>query len=128
VSSLRAVVHRTVPLLFIVLALVLSACGGGQPETCDEIADATIELMQGLIDDVDDEVGDTSVEELVETGGDLPSVERFEGEAAKIDERAAELGCTQSEVQNAVAARVGRLEADTPIGQFLIEAIRDGGL
>ena len=84
--------------------------------------------MQGLIDDVDDEVGDTSVEELVETGGDLPSVERFEGEAAKIDERAAELGCTQSEVQNAVAARVGRLEADTPIGQFLIEAIRDGGL
>ena len=58
-------VHRTIPLLFVVLALVFSACGGGQPETCDEIADATIELMQELIDDVDDEVGDTSVEELI---------------------------------------------------------------
>ena len=121
-------VHRTIPLLFVVLALVFSACGGGQPETCDEIADATIELMQELIDDVDDEVGDTSVEELIETGGDLPSVEEYEKDAAKIDERAAELGCTQSEIQNAVAARVDRLEADTPIGRFLIEAIRDGGL
>jgi len=127
VSSLRAVLHRTVLPLILALVMLLSACGG-QAETCDELADETVKLMQGLIDDVEDELGDVSVEELIATGGELPSAERFEEDAAKIDERAAELGCTQVEIQNGVAARANQLEADTPIGQFLIEAIRDGGL
>ena len=120
--------HRTLLLLAVVLALVLAACGGGDAETCDEIADQTVELMQGLIDDVENEVGDMTVEELIATGSDLPSVESIEEDAEKIDDRAAELGCTQTEIQNGVAARANQLEANTPIGQFLIEAIRDGGL
>jgi hypothetical protein len=128
VSSLRAVLHRTVLLLIVVFALVLAACGGGQAETCDELAAETVNLMQELIDDVEKEVGNVSVEELIATGEALPSVEGFEEDAAKIDERAAELGCTQTEIQNGVAARANQLEANTPIGQFLIEAIRDGGL
>ena len=120
--------HRTVPLLFVVLALVLAACGGGQAETCDELAEETVKLMQELIDDVEEEVGNVSIEELISTGEALPSVEGFEEDAAKIDERAAELGCTQTEIQNGVAARANQLEATTPIGQFFIEAIRDGAL
>lgn len=120
--------HRTVLLLIVVFALVLAACGGGQAETCDELAAETVNLMQELIDDVEKEVGNVSVEELIATGEALPSVEGFEEDAAKIDERAAELGCTQTEIQNGVAARANQLEANTPIGQFLIEAIRDGGL
>ena len=127
-SSLRAVLRRTVLLPIAVLALVLAACGGGQAETCDELAQETVNLMQELIDDVEKEVGNVSVEELIATGGALPSVEGSEDDAAKIDERAAELGCTQTEIQNGVAARANQLEASTPIGQFLIEAIRDGGL
>jgi hypothetical protein len=122
------VLHRTVLLLIVVFALVLAACGGGQAETCDELAAETVNLMQELIDDVEKEVGNVSVEELIATGEALPSVEGFEEDAAKIDERAAELGCTQTEIQNGVAARANQLEANTPIGQFLIEAIRDGGL
>jgi hypothetical protein len=122
------VLHRTVLLLIVVFALVLAACGGGQAETCDELAEETVNLMQELIDDVEKEVGNVSVEELIATGEALPSVEGFEEDAAKIDERAAELGCTQTEIQNGVAARANQLEANTPIGQFLIEAIRDGGL
>ena len=115
-------------LLAVVLVLALSACGGGEPETCDEIADVSVDLMQDLIDDVEKEVGDMSVEELIETQGDLPSVEEFQEEAARIDERAIELGCTQSEIQSSVIAQAGRLEASTPIGRFIIEAIRTGGL
>ena len=88
----------------------------------------TVDLMQDLIDDVEKEVGDMSVDELIETQGDLPSVEGFQKEAAKIDERAIELGCTQAEIQSSVVAQAGRLEASTPIGQFIIEAIRTGGL
>ncbi len=119
--------YRTL-LLAIAFALALSACGGGQPETCDDIADETINLMQGLINDVEKEVGDMSVEELIATQGDLPSVERFQEDAAKIDEQALGLGCTQTEVQAAVTAKAGSLEASTPIGQFIVEAIRTGGL
>jgi len=120
--------HRTVLLPFVVFAFVLAACGGGQAETCDELADETVKLMQELIDDVEKEVGNVSIEELVSTGEALPSVEGFEADAAKIDERAAELGCTQAEIQDGVAARANQLEANTPIGQFFIEAIRDGAL
>ena len=127
-SSLRAVLHRTILLPIAVFALVLAACGGGQAETCDELAEETVNLMQELIEDVGKEVGNVSVEELIATGESLPSVEGFEEDAEKIDDRAAELGCTQTEIQNGVAARANQLEANTPIGQFLIEAIRDGGL
>ena len=119
---------RTLILLALVLALVLSACGGGQPETCEDIADVTVDLMQNLIDDVEEEVGDMTVEELNATGGDLPSVEKFENEATKINDRAIELECSQTTIESLVAERVHRLEATTPIGQFMIEAIRSGGL
>ena len=126
--SLRAVLKRTLILLVLVLSLVLSACGGGQPETCEDIADVTIDLMQDLIDDVEKEVGDMTVEELNATGGDLPSVEKFEEEATKINERALELQCSQATIESLVAERVNQLEATTPIGQFMVEAIRSGGL
>jgi hypothetical protein len=122
------VLKRTLILLAVVLALVLSACGGGEPETCEDIADVTVDLMQDLIDDVEEEVGDMTVEELNATGGDLPSVEKFEEEATKINEQAVELECSQTTIESLVAERVHRLEATTPIGQFMIEAIRSGGL
>ena len=128
VPSLRAVMKTISLVAVVVLALGLVACGGGQPETCDEVADVTIDLMQDLIKDVEQEVGDMSVEELIATGGELPSVERFQEDAANIDEQAAELGCTQTQIQDAVTARANSLEAETPIGQFIIEAIRSGGL
>lgn len=112
----------------VVLVLALSACGGSQPETCEDVADVTVDLMQDLIDNVEREVGDMSVEELIETQGELPSVDEFQEDAAKIDERAIELGCTQTEIQESVVTQAGRLEASTPIGQFIIEAIRTGGL
>ena len=127
-TSLRAVLKRTLILLTLVLTLVLSACGGGQPETCEDIADVTVDLMQNLIDDVEEEVGDMTVEELIATQGDLPSVEQFQEEATKINERAVELECTQPTIESLVAERVHQLEATTPIGQFMIEAIRSGGL
>ncbi len=119
---------RTLIVLTLVLALVLSACGGGQPETCDDIADVTIDLMQDLIHNVEQEVGDLTVEELVATQGDLPSVEEFQEEATKINEQAVELQCSQTTIETLVAERVHELEATTPIGQFIIEAIRSGGL
>ena len=119
---------RTLILLAVVLALVLSACGGGEPETCEDIADVTVDLMQDLIDDVEKEVGDRSVEDFSATQGELPSVEKFQDEARKIDERASELGCNRAIVETLVADRGSRLEASTPIGRFMIDAMMSGDL
>jgi hypothetical protein len=121
------VLKRILVLFVLVLALVLSACGG-QPQTCDEIADVTVDLMQNLIDDVEKEVGDMTIEELLATQGELPSVEEFQEEATEINERAVDLECSQATIEALVADRVSRLKATTPIGQFMIEAIRSGGL
>ena len=116
-------------MLIIVLALLAASCGGSiSADNCDELVDETIELFQRLIDDVDSEFDDMSVEDYLATGGELPSVEQFEEDAAKIDELGAELGCTQSEIASEVRNRVGELTAESDLGRFLIGAIRAGGL
>ncbi len=112
----------------VAVAVVVAACGGGAPRTCAEVADDTIELTQQLIDDVEAEVGDMSVEELLATQGDLPAIDRFAERSAEIDEQAKELGCTQSELRSLVVERLDRLEADTPVGRLIIDGIASGGL
>ncbi|MFV1998877.1 MAG: hypothetical protein ACC654_00780 [Acidimicrobiia bacterium] len=122
---------RRFSVFVVVLGLVAAACTSTyeiSAESCAEIADETMALLQRLIDDVDAEVGDLTVEELIDSGADLPSVQIFEEDAAVIDEIASELGCARSEVSSAVSARVGELTAETDLGRFLIGAIRSGGL
>ena len=96
--------------------------------TCDEVAEATIDLVQGLIDGVERELGDTTVETLLAGGEILPSVERYEAAAAEIDEHAANLRCTSADIAAGVAARAGELDASSPIGRFIVEAVRTGRL
>jgi hypothetical protein len=118
-------------LMFIVaFGLLASACGGDSisASNCEELADETIELFQRLIDDVDAEFEDMSVEDFAATGGDLPSIERFEEDAETIDELAGELGCTQTDIASAVQSRIGELTAKSDLGRFLIDSIRSGGL
>ncbi len=121
-------IRRTLVLL-VALSLFVVSCGDSiSAENCDELVDETIELFQRLIDDVDAEFDDMSVEDYLATGGELPSIEKFEEDAETIDELAAELGCTQTEIASAVQARVGELTAESDLGRFLIDAIRAGGL
>ncbi len=122
-------VIRRLPILLVALSLFAVGCGGSiSAENCDELVDETIELFQRLIDDVDSEFDDMSVEDFLATGGELPSIEKFEEDAATIDELGAELGCTQTEIASAVQNRVGELTAESDLGRFLIDAIRAGGL
>lgn len=88
----------------------------------------TMDLFQQLIDDVDAEFGELTVQEFVAAGVDLPSLERFRADADQIDALAADLGCTQSQITADVEARIGELEASTDLGRFIIDAIRVGGL
>lgn len=111
-------------------AMVVAGCGGDDisASNCDEVVDETVELIQKLIDDVDAEFGERTVQDFIDTGGDLPSIESFEEDAAKIDEIAADLGCTQSQISTGLDARTDELSASTDLGRFLIDAIRAGGL
>ena len=122
-------IRRLLPLL-IVLSLVAAACSSSSisASSCDEIADETMTLFQRLIDDVDSEFGEMTVQEFIDTGGDLPSIQKFQEDAATIDDLAAELGCTQAEISAAVASRVDELTASSDLGRFLISGIRSGGL
>ena len=121
--------RRALILIVLALSLVASACSSGiSAANCDEIVDETMELIQRLIDDVDAEFADMSVEDFVASGGDLPSIERFTEDAATIDEIAVDLGCSQAEITAGVDARVDELTSETELGDFLIRAIRSGGL
>lgn len=119
------------PLIFIAAAaLTLVACSP-QPQTCEEVADASIALTQDLIDELEAEVDEADVEDLINTmlaGEDLPSVERFKKEAAGLSDRAGELGCTQEQLQADVAARADHLVAATRLGELIIWAVENGGL
>ena len=114
----------------LVLAVVAVGCSSAEVSatSCDEVVDETMELFQRLIDDVDKEFVDLTVAEFMATEGDLPSLATFEEDAAMIDEIAADLGCTQSQISEDVNARVGELTATTDLGQFLINALRSGGI
>lgn len=112
------------------LLLVASSCGSGaiSASDCDGVVDESLALIQRLIDDVDQEFGDVTVQEFIALGEDLPSLDRFAEDAATIDDIAAELGCTRDQISTAVDARAGELTAETDLGRFLINAIRTGGL
>ncbi len=128
-SSLRAVVKPVI--VVAVIALVAAGCGGSEPETCDEVAVQTIVLMQDLIDDVEKEFGEESLDEIIArmlAGEELPSVVAFEEQADDLSQRAGELGCTQEGLEEAVATRTDRLKATTPLGEFIIDGIERGGL
>ncbi len=121
---------RRILMLLLAFGLFAAACGGDSitAENCDDVTDETMELFQRLIDDVDAEFVDMSVEDFLATGGELPSVDRFKADAEKIDELATELGCSQSQIGSAVQERVNELTAESDLGRFVIDAIRAGGL
>ncbi len=109
----------------VVLGLGLAACGG-EASTCEEVADETVELMQRIIDDVEEDVGDMEVADFLESGASLPSPESFSEESEKLNDRATELGCTPTDLDALIAERIGSLTSETPVGEFIKEAVQAG--
>jgi hypothetical protein len=107
----------------LVLGLALVGCGG-QPSTCEEVADQTVELMQRIIDDIEQEAGDMSVTDFLDSAESLPESETFAEESQKLNKRGTELGCDQTDLDALIAARIGSLHAETPVGQFIMDQIQ----
>ena len=119
--------RRALAAVAIVIGLIAAACGG-EAATCEELADQTIDLAQELIDDVEDELGNVTLDELLATEFELPAVQGFAEQSREIDERGAELGCTPQQMQQLVQSRIGELSAETPVGQLIIDGIASGGI
>jgi len=121
--------HVRLIILVVLAAIVVSACSNSsEAKTCDDIAAQTIALLQELIVDLDAQSDSLTVDEFLQAGDNLPSIESFRKESAAIDDRAAELGCTTTEVAAGVAQRVGDLTARTQLGRFVISLLTTGGL
>ncbi len=112
---------RRVLALMGTLALVVSACGGGDSSSCGAIADDAVELVQTLIDEIDG----MSLEELTEVGEDFAT--DLETEFEDLQTKADDAGCSDAEMGDLVEERVGDLTADTEFGQLFIEQFRAQG-
>jgi hypothetical protein len=107
------------------MALVLTACGGSG-SSCSALADDAIGLFQEGIDEFDG-LSLSDLENLdTDPFGDL------EVRGAELEERQIDTGCTDEEMSELVAEKMGELEAgdSNPAGQFLISilttAMEDG--
>jgi hypothetical protein len=120
------VVKLRILIVLLAFGLLAAACGGDSisATNCEELADETIEMFQRLIDDVDSEFGDMTMDEFVASGDELPDVERFEEDAATIDQLATDLDCAPDEMGPAVGERIDELSAQSDLGRFLIDAMR----
>jgi hypothetical protein len=116
--------------LLLVLAMVAAACGddddAGSVDSCEGVADAAIDLLQTTIN----ELGEMSAEELASLDSD-ETPEAFadlERQGEELESRATALNCSDDDMSQLVADRVGDLDVagDNIIGQFIVEGLKSG--
>lgn len=109
-----------------VFGLVATACSssddGGGAQTCDDIAQAGLDLLQDALD----ELGGMSIDELASLGeGDQPAAfDDIERAGEQIDADATALGCDEAELEDYVVSRVDQLEADGPVAELILEELK----
>ena len=107
-------------------AALFVACGGGDEtpapsslQSCDEVAIAAIEVIQGSIDIVD--AASTTGEEP-----DLSVTESVEATGAALENQASVLGCTDEQMSALIADLAADLQAESVFGQLIIEGLTAG--
>lgn len=110
---------RKIIVLVAVTALVAAACGGGGTASCEDVADDAIAAIQAVIDAVDD----MSLEDMA-SSQEPPEFAEFERKGEELQQRAAELGCSDEEMSRLIEARIDRLEADGPVGKIVLDGIK----
>lgn len=108
--------------------LMLTACGGSgfdgtiaTATTCEELADAAMNLIQ----DVLDEVGDMSLSDLAEMQDDPPeSIQAIEDLEGDLEAKADEIDCSEEEGMRLMCERLDDLDAGEGLGAVFIEGIR----
>ena len=119
---------RKAAALALALTIVATACGGddagGALDSCEAVADATIDLVQDVIDELES-MSPSDVGALTQ-GEEFPAFVAIEERGIELGTRTQELACGDIDVM--VAERADRLEADPANGftQLIVEGTRDG--
>lgn len=115
------------------LALLAASCGddGDMVDpaslgTCEEVADATIDVLQQTIDIVDGLSAEdpASSDDAGEVTDEFRAIEEA---GMALEARALDLGCTDEQMSALMRERADRLSAESSIGQLVIEGLREGG-
>jgi hypothetical protein len=128
-------VKLTSMLLVLLLALGAVACGGSDDdadedqvatvenaETCEELVDAFMPIMQGVLD----AVSDMSIAELM--ADEEPDVlDDFEEQLDAVEAKSDELDCQEDELNALLEERLDQLTATGPVGELILELIREEG-
>ena len=117
-------VKRTLTAL-VATVLLVTACGDDATlDNCEDVAGATIALVQDVIDEIE---GMTPEEQSdLFRGVEFPAFEPIAARGEVIGTRAQELACT--DLNAMVQARVDELEADptNAYTQLIVQGVRDG--
>jgi hypothetical protein len=112
-------------------ALIAAACGddgAADPaslDSCEALAVAGIAMLQETIDLIDG-LDASELAALGESDATPPEFEAIQARGDELTDRATEIGCTDEEMANLVAARAGDLSADSVFGQFILEGVQGG--
>ena len=115
--------------LLVVLALVAAACGDDAPaalDSCDAVADGTIDLVQNVIDELE-KLTPAEFGALTQEGtGNFPAFTPIAERGAELGLKTQELGCT--DIDALVAERADQLTGDpeNAFSQLIIEGTRTG--
>jgi hypothetical protein len=127
-------VKLTSMLLVLLLALGAVACGGDDDEeedqvatvenaeTCADLMDAFMPIMQEVLDTV----SDMSIAEMA--ADDEPEfLDDFEERLDAIEVKSDELDCQEDELNVLLEERIDQLTATGPVGELLLELMREEG-
>ena len=118
--------------LVLFLAFSALACGSddedgdealtvGNASSCEHLADASIPIMQTLLDAASEmTMADLTAEEPPE------AISNFETRMNEVGERSVELNCSEDEIIDLLDARVDQLTASGPVGELLLEVFQEG--
>lgn len=115
--------------LLAALSLVVAACGGDEPvslDTCEGVAEATIDLVQDVIDELE-AMSPSDFGRMSQEGtADFPAFVEIEQRGTELGLKAQELEC--ADIDTLVADRADQLEADptNAFSQLIIESTRNG--
>lgn len=115
-------------MMLLILSLALAGCGIGgddeedaavsieDAETCEEVADHFAGVAQDFINDAE------------AAGMESEVVQEYLPQLETSQQKAQELGCGEEEMRPLLEARIDELETDGPVGEFIIQLLRDEGI
>jgi hypothetical protein len=114
---------RKLLLVFVAFLLLAAGCGGGSADSCEGVADNTIDAVQAFIDTT----AELTLNDLVAFGDDdVPGIAELESKMEELETKATELSCSDEEMGALLEARADQLEPKGFLGEMIAGAIAEG--